>query len=51
MGAGLSEEEGVLGDVDIVVAPLGKAVGASGGIVAAPTAVIDSLLTTARAFS
>jgi 8-amino-7-oxononanoate synthase len=50
MGAGLSEEEGVLGDVDIVVAPLGKAVGASGGIVAGPKAVIDYLMNKARAF-
>jgi 8-amino-7-oxononanoate synthase len=49
-GAGLSEEEGVLGDVDIVVAPLGKAVGASGGIVAGPKAVIDYLMNKARAF-
>lgn len=50
MGAGLCEEEGILADVDIIVAPLGKAIGACGGIVAGPKAVIDYLVNRARAF-
>ena len=49
-GAGLCEQEGVLEEVDIVVAPLGKAVAASGGIVAGPQSVIDYLVNKARPF-
>lgn len=49
-GAGLCEAEGMLGDADIIVAPLGKAVGAWGGIIAGPKAVIDYLMNRARAF-
>ncbi|MCE5185834.1 MAG: 8-amino-7-oxononanoate synthase [Planctomycetaceae bacterium] len=48
--AGLCEEEGMLADVDIVVAPLGKAFGASGGIVAGPKVLIDYLVNKARPF-
>ncbi len=49
-GAGLAEELGLLEEVDIVVAPLGKAFGAAGGIVAGPRALIDYLVNKARAF-
>ncbi|MBW2409994.1 MAG: 8-amino-7-oxononanoate synthase [Deltaproteobacteria bacterium] len=49
-GAGLSEQEGILEQVDIIVAPLGKAVAATGGIVAGPKAVIDYLVNKARPF-
>jgi 8-amino-7-oxononanoate synthase len=49
-GAGFAEEVGMLGEVDIIVAPLGKAIGATGGIVAAGKTVIDYLINKARAF-
>jgi len=49
-GAGLAEAEGVLKDVDIVVVPLGKAVGASGGVIAASQVVIDYLINKSRPF-
>ncbi len=49
-GAGLAEELGVLDDVDIIVAPLGKAIAATGGIVASKKTVIDYLINKARAF-
>jgi len=49
-GAGSAEEIGVLSEVDIIVAPLGKAIAASGGIVASKKAVIDYLINKARAF-
>lgn len=49
-GAGLCEAEGILQDVDIFVAPLGKAVGASGGVIAGPSSVIRYLVNRARAF-
>jgi 8-amino-7-oxononanoate synthase len=49
-GAGLCEQEGILDEVDIIVAPLGKAVAATGGIVAGPKAVIDYLVNKARPF-
>ncbi|MCI0499239.1 MAG: 8-amino-7-oxononanoate synthase [Planctomycetales bacterium] len=49
-GAGLCEQEDLLRDIDILVVPLGKAVGAAGGIVAGPTAVIDYLVNRARPF-
>ena len=49
-GAGLCEQEGILDDIDIIVAPLGKAVAATGGIVAGPKAVIDTLVNKARPF-
>ncbi len=49
-GAGLAEQQGVLKDVDIVVAPLGKAVGASGGVIAASQVVIDYLVNKSRPF-
>jgi len=38
-GAGLAEERGLLEQVDIVIAPLGKALGAAGAMVAAPPAL------------
>lgn len=49
-GAGLCQQEGILADVDIIVAPLGKAVGASGGIVAGPCEVVEFLINRARPF-
>jgi 8-amino-7-oxononanoate synthase len=49
-GAGLIEEMGLSGQVDIIVAPLGKAVAACGAIVAAQKNVIDYLINKARAF-
>ena len=49
-GAGLAEELGVLDEVDIIVAPLGKAIAATGGIVAGKKTVIDYLINKARAF-
>ena len=49
-GAGLCEQEGILDAVDIIVAPLGKAIAATGGIVAGPKAVTDYLINKARPF-
>lgn len=49
-GAGWAEELNVLEQVDIFVIPLGKAVGAAGGVIAADRAVIDYLVNKARAF-
>ncbi len=49
-GAGLCQEQGILDHVDLVVAPLGKALAAGGGIVAGPQVVIDYLINTARPF-
>ena len=49
-GAGLCEEAGVLDDVDILVAPLGKAVATGGGIIAGAKPVIDMLINRARPF-
>jgi len=49
-GAGLAEEVGVLDEIDIVVAPLGKAFGCQGAIIASDKVVIDYLVNRARAF-
>jgi 8-amino-7-oxononanoate synthase len=49
-GAGLVEELDLAGQIDIIIAPLGKAFGASGGIVAAQKNVIDYLINKARPF-
>jgi len=49
-GAGLAQELGLLSEVDIIVAPLGKAIAATGGIVASNKTVIDYLINKARAF-
>ena len=49
-GAGLAEQMGLLDDVDIIVATLSKAVGATGGVVAGSATVIDYLVNKARAF-
>jgi 8-amino-7-oxononanoate synthase len=49
-GTGLCEQEGILEEVDIIVAPLGKAVAATGGIVAGSKAVKDYLINKARPF-
>lgn len=49
-GTGLCEKEGILDQADIIVAPLGKAVAATGGIIAGPQTVIDFLVNRARPF-
>ncbi len=49
-GTGLCEQEGILEEVDIIVAPLGKAVAANGGIVAGSKVVKDYLTNKARPF-
>lgn len=49
-GAGLCEQEGILDEADIIVAPLGKAVAAAGSIVAGPKPVADYLINKARPF-
>ena len=49
-GAGLCEDLGLLDEVDIVVAPMGKAIGGCGGIVVGSKTVVDYLVNNARAF-
>lgn len=49
-GAGLAEQLGILDQVDVLVAPLGKAFGCGGAIVAGPQVVIDTLVNHARPF-
>ena len=49
-GAGLCEQEGILEEVDIIVAPLGKAPAVTGGIIAGPRPVVDYLINKARPF-
>jgi 8-amino-7-oxononanoate synthase len=49
-GAGLAEQSGLADEVDIIIAPLGKAFAATGAIVAADKVVIDYLINTARPF-
>lgn len=49
-GAGLCEQEGIVDEVDIIVAPLGKAVAATGGIIVGAKTVIDYLVNKARSF-
>lgn len=49
-GAGLAEELGLLHEIDIIVATMSKALGATGGIVAANKVVIDLLVNKARTF-
>ena len=49
-GAGLCQQEGVLKDVDIIVAPLGKAPAVAGGIIAGKKVVVDYLINKARPF-
>jgi 8-amino-7-oxononanoate synthase len=49
-GAGLAEETGVLSDIDIIVAPLGKGPACGGAIVAAQTIVTEYLINKARSF-
>ena len=49
-GAGLCEQLGILDQVDIVIAPLGKAFAANGCIVASSKAVVDYLINKARGF-
>ncbi len=49
-GAGLAEELGVLEEIDIVVATMSKALGSTGGVVAAKKVVIDLLINKARGF-
>jgi 8-amino-7-oxononanoate synthase len=49
-GTGLCEHQGVLEEVDIIIAPLGKAPGVTGGVVAGKKVVIDTLINRARPF-
>jgi len=49
-GAGLAEELGLLNDVDILIATLGKALGSGGGVVASKKVVVDMLINRARSF-
>jgi 8-amino-7-oxononanoate synthase len=49
-GVGLCEQENILDNVGIIIAPLGKAVGATGGIVAGSKVVKDYLTNKARPF-
>lgn len=49
-GLGLSEQEGVTGDIDIIVGTLGKAAAGSGAFIAASPLVRDYLLNNARSF-
>jgi 8-amino-7-oxononanoate synthase len=49
-GAGLAEEFDLLDEMDIIIAPLGKAVAATGAVVAAKRVVIDYLINKARPF-
>jgi len=49
-GAGLAEESGLLDEIDIIIAPLGKAVASTGAIVASEKVVIDYLINKARPF-
>jgi len=49
-GAGLTEQEGLLDKIDIIVAPLGKAFATGGAVIAASKTVIDYLVNTARPF-
>jgi 8-amino-7-oxononanoate synthase len=49
-GIGYSESLGLLDEVDIFVATMSKAFGATGGVVAGPRPVIDLLINKARSF-
>ena len=49
-GAGLCEKLGVLEDVDIMIAPLGKALAANGAMVCGPKVVTEYLVNKARGF-
>ncbi len=49
-GLGLADQEGLLDEVDIIVATLSKAVGCSGGFVVSKKAVTDYLINKAHAF-
>ncbi len=49
-GRGAAELLGVEREIDVVVGTLSKALGAMGGFVAGPAALIDTIINTARAF-
>lgn len=49
-GAGWAAEQGFVGQIEIHMGTLGKALGSSGGFVAASTSVIDHFLNEARTF-
>lgn len=49
-GAGFAEELGLLNEVDIFVAPLGKAAASAGAVIASRKTVIDYLINKARPF-
>jgi len=49
-GAGLTQQLGLIDDVDIIVAPLGKAFAATGAVIVSCKAVTDYLINKARPF-
>ncbi len=49
-GAGLSEQQNLLDEIDIIVATMSKAFGCSGGVVAGAKSVIDFLINKAKPF-
>ncbi len=49
-GSGLTEHQGLVGQVDITISTASKALGGLGGIVTAAQPVIDTLISKARAF-
>lgn len=49
-GTGWAEQQGLLDEIDILVAPLGKAAACSGALIAGPAVVIDYLVNKARPF-
>jgi 7-keto-8-aminopelargonate synthetase-like enzyme len=49
-GAGLTEQLNLTDDIEVTVAPLGKAVGATGAVIASKKPVIDYLINKARPF-
>ena len=49
-GAGLAEQQGVAGQIDVTISTAGKALGSLGGIVTACREVIETLVNSARSF-
>jgi len=49
-GAGVAEEEGVVGKIDIIMGTFSKALGSFGGYVACSKSLVDYLINTARSF-
>jgi 5-aminolevulinate synthase len=49
-GGGVSERDGIMGEIDIVEATLGKAIGVMGGYIAASAVIIDAIRSYAPGF-